>query len=204
MAVRGTAGDATAPSAAPAEVLLVCRANRCRSPFAAAIATRFGEGRALRFSSAGLLPAGHPVPQAGLDLARRRGYDLGAHRSRTVADGDLDGADLILTMGRDQARDLLADRDDLWPRLFTLKQFSRWIAAHPRPVDEPLRPWLERTAADRSRATVVGVDPADDVADPLAGPARAWRRMADELESHLALVVDGLTAGHIAVSTSRS
>ncbi|APZ35215.1 hypothetical protein BOH66_13885 [Microbacterium aurum] len=174
-----------------AEVLLVCRANQCRSPFAQAIATRLGAARGIHFSSAGLLPGGNSTPATGRAVAHKLGFDLEHHRSRQVDAAQLDRYDLILTMGRDQARDLLIERDDIWPRLFTLKQFTRWAPAHPRPPRTTVGGWLD-AGLDRPRHTVIGADPADDVADPMGSPARAWRRMATELDTHLRIVVDAL------------
>ncbi len=201
--------EASAPAA---EVLLVCRANQCRSPFAQAIATRLGAARGIHFASAGLLPGGHSTPATGRAVARKLGFDLEHHRSRQVDAAQLDRYDLILTMGRDQARDLLIERDDIWPRLFTLKQFARWAPAHARPPQTTVRAWLD-AAPDRPRRSVIGADPADDVADPMGAPARTWRRMATELDTHLRVVVDALadtvprgaaSRGQSASSTARN
>lgn len=200
------------PTPPRAEVLLVCRANQCRSPFAQAIATRLGAARGIHFASAGLLPGGHSTPATGRAVARKLGFDLEHHRSRQVDAAQLDRYDLILTMGRDQARDLLIERDDIWPRLFTLKQFARWAPAHARPPQTTVRAWLD-AAPDRPRRSVIGADPADDVADPMGAPARTWRRMATELDTHLRVVVDALadtvprgaaSRGQSASSTARN
>lgn len=188
----------------PIRVLLVCRANQCRSPLAAAIATSLAPDRRIRFDSAGLLTGGHPVPLTGRRVARRLGYDLEDHRSRAVQREQLEDYDLILAMARDQSRDLLVDHDARWSRLFTLKQFTRWLDAHPR-AGVDVGTWLDATAGSRSRRTVIGADLADDIADPLGMPAGTWRDVARELDYHLRLVVAGLTEGsQIASTTSRS
>lgn len=170
-------------------VLLVCRANRCRSPFAAAIGRELAADRAVTFSSAGLLPGGERMPRAGLAVAGELGLDLAGHVSAELDLADLDGFDVILTMARDQARDIVADAPGARPRVFTLKQFDRWIAGHPAPDGVALRAWLDDRAADRPGRELIGADPRDDVADPLTEPPAAWRRMADELRGVLSRVV---------------
>ena len=201
--------------AARTQILLVCRANRCRSPFAQAIATRLGATRGLRFESAGLLPGGHPTPSVGRAVAHGLGFDLDHHLSKQVDVEALDRYDLVLTMARDHARDLLIERDDIRARLFTLKQFARWAPTHPRPPRTAVGPWLDIVAADRPRRDLVGADVGDDIADPLASPPRAWRRMARELDEHLRTTVHALAGcpargrpdgggSHSAASTSRN
>jgi len=174
------------------EILLVCRANQCRSPFAAAIGAQLGAERPLRFHSAGLMAGGRPMPQRGRRVGRERGFDFSEHRSRELDLRDLDRYDLILTMSRAHAREVLVDHVEVWPRLFTLKQFSRWLVQHPRPEGVAVGPWLDAVAAERPRKSMLGASGLDDVADPVQAPSDVWRRMADELSEHLRIVVDGL------------
>ncbi len=191
-AASQVSGSAEPAGSVPVRLLVVCRANQCRSPLAAAIGNRLAAGSDLRFDSAGLLPGGHPMPRRGLKVARERGLDLRQHRSRELRSADIGAADLVLAMSRGHAREVLLDDPDLWPRLFTLKQFSRWVRAHPRPDGADVRAWLEDAAADRDRSELLGSSPADDVADPVRARVAGWRRTADELEAHLRVVVGGL------------
>ncbi|GAA1919619.1 hypothetical protein GCM10009775_10280 [Microbacterium aoyamense] len=180
------------PEAGVTDILIVCRANRCRSPFAAAIGERLAQDLPIRFHSAGLLGGGHPMPAPGLAVGKRLGYDFSGHLSRELDVYDLDGFDLILAADRGVARDLLAANSDIWPRLFTLKQFSRWIDDHPRSTDAPVGSWLDTAAVGRSRRAMLGADAADDLEDPVVLPAPAWESMADELSSQLREIVNGL------------
>nr|WP_246301221.1 hypothetical protein [Microbacterium immunditiarum] len=175
------------------EVLFVCRANQCRSPYAEAIATRLANGRPIRFHSGGLLSGGMPMPETGRRLGAALGYSFGEHRSRELDLLDLDGFDVILTAAREQAREIVGANPDLWPRVFTVKQFSRWLDDQRRPPRAIVGSWLDAVAADRDRRSLLGDDPADDVADPLGLPEPAWTAMVDELKTHLARIIDGLS-----------
>lgn len=80
-------------------ILVLCRGNICRSPYAEARLSRIlvERGSSARVISAGTMPKpGRPVPQEGLDAAKTLGLDLGAHKSTYVADLDLEKVDLIL------------------------------------------------------------------------------------------------------------
>ncbi|MFB8387040.1 low molecular weight phosphatase family protein [Microbacterium sp. NPDC055910] len=178
--------------AGQSEILFVCHGNQCRSPYAAAIAERLGGGRSLRFHSAGLIEGGRSMPTVGRALAARIGYDFTQHRSRELDAHDMAGFDLVLTAAREQAREVIAENPDAWPRVFTIKQFARWIQENPRPPRAALGSWLDAAAADRPRTELVGADPADDVADPLLLPERAWTTMVDELTRDLTTIIEGL------------
>ncbi len=91
-------------------VVFLCLGNICRSPYAEA---RLREQLALvgladhvRTESAGLLGPGRPAPAAAREVARERGLDLQAHRSKALDRSHLQGADLIVVMTNDQRRRL--------------------------------------------------------------------------------------------------
>lgn len=182
------------PDAVPgvSDVLFVCLANRCRSPFAAAIAARLFDDR-VRIHSGGLLPGGSSMPSTGIDVGAMLGIDFRSHRSRELDRGDLAGFDLVLTMAKEQSRELVADDPRLQNRVFTLKQFARWIAANPLPAGERLGPWLDRVAGPRTPAELIGAGPEDDVADPIQSPVGEWIEMARDLTSLIGEVARGLT-----------
>lgn len=144
------------------------------------------------FDSAGLIPGGSPMPPVGLHVSAELGLDLQEHRSATVDPSALGGYDLVLTMTREHSRELVAMDPGLWPRVFTVKQFSRWMAGRRWPAGERLGPWLAREACDRSQAELLGSDPADDVDDPFAGPPRAWRRVGRELRTRIKAILGEL------------
>lgn len=173
-------------------VLFVCTANECRSPFAEAIARRAASGLPVEFASAGIEATRRGVPAVGLAHAAELGLDLSTHISRPVFVDGLVDEDLVLTMTRRHARELLQADPAIAPRLFTLKQFARWIAQHPRPQDVPLGTWLDRVAADRAPGDYMGADAADDIDDPVGQPIALWRRMSTELSGSIEQSLDGL------------
>ncbi|WP_127473795.1 low molecular weight phosphatase family protein [Microbacterium sulfonylureivorans] len=184
------------PQPGVTHVLMVCQANRCRSPFAAAIAERLADD-SLEIHSGGLMAGGFPMPSAGIETGATLGIDFSSHRSRELDRADLDGFDLILTMARAQARELVADNPQLLGRIFTLKQFDRWIADHPKPRRMALGSWLDNVAQDRPRTDFLGDDENDDIADPINSPASGWVQMAREQTLLLGRIVAALGATRV-------
>lgn len=180
---------------APPRILLVCTANRCRSPLAAALLRRTlrERGRQALVASAGLLPGGVPVPPDGLRLAGELGLDLAAHRSRQLTPGLLAAADLVVTMAREHARHVVAAQPDAFARTFTLAGLAEWLVGRPVPVGVPLGAWLDEAAADRPRSVLLGQ--AGDVGDPVGRPFRVWRSLGTTLEESVSRVATALAPG---------
>ena len=179
-------------------LLFVCTANECRSPFAAAIARRDIGDRPIDVDSAGLDSWRRRVPETGLLHAERLGLDLSAHVSSPVHVDALADYDLILGLAREHTRELAALDPLIRPRLFTVKQFARWIGEHPRPRRAMVGPWLDARESQRSPADFLGAAPADDIADPVGKPIEYWQTMTDELEPAIAAIVQGLDYGRSA------
>jgi protein-tyrosine phosphatase len=170
------------------EVLVLCTANVCRSPMAAALLTdRLRERQAgARVRSAGSLTDGQPADPAAIRTLAARRLDISGHRSRLVRAGDLASADLILAMDRSCLRHAVVLAPAVWPRAFTLKELiRRGRAARNRAPAESLRDWLDRMHQGRARADLLGGNPDDDVADPAGGPQRGYDRTAAVLSSLL-------------------
>ncbi|GAA3664686.1 low molecular weight phosphatase family protein [Microbacterium marinilacus] len=184
MARAGSSSDAPRS----VRVLYVCTANRCRSPLAEHALRGTAGTLPLVVASAGLLAGGASTPAVGVATARRRGIDLAGHRSEPVRDLDLARFDLVLTMERVHSRELVASHDAARGRVFTVRQFDDWAPRHPSPPADRLGPWLDDVAVDDAGSRLFGGD-ADDTPDPLRGPPRAWRRLADELQAHAASLV---------------
>jgi protein-tyrosine phosphatase len=190
-------------SAAPANVLVLCSANQCRSPMAAALLNRrLGALRIpIAVRSAGLLQE-EVLPSLGaISALVPYGLDISGHRSHRVTVADLTWTDLVLGMAREHVRHAVVTAPDTWPRSFTLKELvRRGEEIGPAKPGERLADWLERIHEGRDRAALLGDSPVDDVADPMGGPPRAYADTAsqlDELTGRLAGLCWGLSADRL-------
>ena len=144
------------------DVLVLCAANMCRSPMAAALLARELAARdaAVTVGSAGLLADGEPPAPLAVVAVADLGLDISGHRSRLV-----------------RAAVVLAP--EVWPRAFTLKELvRRGEQAGPRPPGVSLADWLARAHDGRDRAALLGDSAEDDVADPIGGPPQAFAQTA--------------------------
>ena len=181
----------TSPAGA-ANVLMLCSANQCRSPMAAALLTRRSGAllTPLAVRSAGLLADGEPPPPGAISALAPYGLDISGHRSHRMTEADLAWADLVIGMSREHVRHAVVTVPGTWSRAFTLKELvRRGEETGPAKPGEPLAGWLARVHEGRDRAALLGESPVDDVADPMGGPRRAYAETAsqlDELISRLA------------------
>lgn len=86
-------------------ILVVCRANVCRSPVAEALLKFRMQNR--KITSAGLSVAameGQGVAPVARQLAEADGLDLSSHQAKRIDREMIETADLILTMTEDQRR----------------------------------------------------------------------------------------------------
>lgn len=173
-------------------IVMLCTANLCRSPIAAALLVRrlSGLGVTVPVRSAGMIGGGDaPFPEA-VSVMARYSIDIASHRSRVARAVDLAGASLVLAMARDSLRYAVTTEPGAWPRTFTLKEIvRRGERIGPRQPDEPFADWLSRAHAGRERASLLGDSVADDVADPAGGSLRTYADTAsllDRLVSRLA------------------
>jgi protein-tyrosine phosphatase len=138
-------------------------------------------------SSAGRSFDGQGSPAPVLDAVNGLGIDLSGHRSRVLTPEMLQEADLVIGMAREHARDAVAMDADAFHKTFTLKELvRRGEAAGARRPGEEVAAWVSRVSSGRSATALLGSASADDVADPIGGPVRGYRRTFREL--------DGLTS----------
>ena len=169
-------------SGSVSSVLVVCSANRCRSVMAQAMLTH-NLGAVAQVDSAGLLEPGLPPTPETVVAMRRYGLDVTWHRSRTVTAGQLRSADLVLAMTREHVRHVVVTEPSAWARTFTLKELlRRGGQTGPRRSGESLADWLAHVHEGRERSALLGDSPADDVADPVGGPPRAYALTVSELD----------------------
>ena len=173
----------------PIRFLLVCTANRCRSPMAESLLRsrlRAVEAPTLVSSAGTLAEAGlPPMPDA---LAVTDG--LAEHTSRRVTAGLVDEADLVLCMTREHVRTIVMLAPDAFERTFTLKDLvKRAAASGPRRPGETIESWLAWVGRGRRIVDLVGYHDPDDVDDPIGLPAEAYRRCAADIDALLATIV---------------
>ena len=185
------------------DIAVLCTANVCRSPMAAALLARrlSGLGVAARVRSAGMLRGGDPPLPEVISVMAGYGIDLAAHRSRVAGAADLAHASLVLAMARDNLRYAVVTEPAAWPRAFTLRELiRRGERIGPRGPGEPFSGWLSRVHAGRERAALLGDAADDDVPDPAGGPLRAYADVAgllDRLLTRLAELGWGQAGTHL-------
>jgi protein-tyrosine-phosphatase/predicted ATP-grasp superfamily ATP-dependent carboligase len=109
------------------DILVLCRGNICRSPFAEEWIRRGARARGLdvAVSSAGLdaIEGRHAFPMAET-VAPRFGIDLAAHRARHTNPAMVDAADLILVMEPEHVRQMAALYPSTATPVFLLGHFT--------------------------------------------------------------------------------
>jgi protein-tyrosine phosphatase len=98
----------------PFSILFVCTGNICRSPTAEgvfrALCAEQGVADRVAIESAGTIDyqVGRPADPLAREAARRRGFDISAHRARQVSPFDVERFDLLLAMDESNRAGLLA------------------------------------------------------------------------------------------------
>src|SRR5579863_5968918 len=153
-------------------IMVLCTANVCRSPMAAALLARRLAvlGLTVPVRSAGMIRCGDPPHPEVVSVMAPYGIEISSHSSRVAVASDLARAGLVLAMARDNLRYAVITEPEAWPRAFTLKELIRrgeQIGA--RSPGEPFAEWLSRVHAGRERTSLLGDSVEDDVADPAGG-----------------------------------
>lgn len=116
--------DKRIPALGPVgRVVVMCTANRVRSPFAALYLAR-GLDSGVKVVSRGVLEGGAPCPQEAIEAAALHGLDLSSHRSTKVSANELLQADLVLTMELRMAHELAVHYPALERSLVPLGYFD--------------------------------------------------------------------------------
>lgn len=172
-------------------ILIVCTANESRSPLAAALLRAKTRNSSLEIESAGTRAMGRRASQTAVLHAAAAGLDLGSHTSAQVDPATLGEYDLILAVARENGRSLLEMSPDIAHRLFTVRQFARWISEHERPAGVPLGLWLDEQS-NQSVLDFLGDNRDDDIEDPTGRAAGRWKTMTSQLDFALGEIASGL------------
>lgn len=178
-----------------ANILVLCTANQCRSPLAAAmLRRRVAElGLPHRIKSAGLLHGGEPSPEQIIEVGHRYGLDLEAHRSVQVSPELLEHADLVLGMTRNHVRDVAVMSPAVWPRVFTMREFARRSARlGSKPSDVSVPEWCDVIHEGRTAAELLASNLGDDIFDPMGGTFDDFLELGTTLEVTIEEVVANL------------
>jgi protein-tyrosine phosphatase len=174
-------------------ILLVCTANQCRSPLAAATLRKRLADRdpSVVVESVGLGGDGFPATPPTIDAAAVLGLDLSTHRSRRLDPGLIDRADLVVGMERRHVREVVVLDQRSLARAFTLKELvRRGEEIGPRAATESLAEWGARVHEGRRATDLLGASRDDDVADPTLDPLADYDEMAREVDDLVGRLVD--------------
>jgi protein-tyrosine-phosphatase len=104
------------------EVLIICTANRVRSPFAEQLLRALLPSR-IGVQSRGFLKGGYGCPGEAIEVAAEYSLDLSSHLSVKLTPNDLMRASLILPMEIRMAHELVVKYPSLSPKVFPLATF---------------------------------------------------------------------------------
>lgn len=181
----------------PLRILVVCTANQCRSPMAAAIAQDRLDAHQIPavVTSAGVaaLEGIAATENAELTMAKLN-LDISDHEACHVEHASVPTMDTIWCMERRHAVEIGARWPEMASVTFTLLDLAaRARHAHRHP-SEPLRHWLERIGNDRQISDWLGTSAPDDVEDPIGRSVRQYRRTAERLSAAIDTIVTALNA----------
>jgi protein-tyrosine phosphatase len=150
-------------------ILIVCTANRCRSPAAEALLWKalVLEGVPAVVRSAGFLDEDHPADPTTVAAMAERGVDLRSHRSTRISAELLDEFDLVLTMERRHAREIVVLGGPTVP-VSTFRAFAAGFSRFLR--DAPAGATLTQWVATRDPRELAGDDTSSEIADPIGKP----------------------------------
>jgi sulfate adenylyltransferase len=173
------------------QVLFVCTANICRSPYMELAArAMLGPDATLQLSSAGTIgftdkpmdPTMATAFEAKPDVTPEA---IAAFRSRRLTGALIDEADLVLTAETEHRQFILTEYPAAFRKVFSLGQFASGVQR----VDSRLSGVdLVKTVASTSGVAQVRVD----VADPYRRGRRAVAAAAAQIDELLAIVMPAL------------
>jgi protein-tyrosine-phosphatase len=142
-------------------------------------------------ASVGLLEGGRFSPPEVIELMAQIGADLSDRTSRQVSVEDLDRSDLVLTMERQQLREVSIMTPTAWAKTFTLKELvGRCASVGGRLEGEPVESWIARVHDGREPADLLGESSVDEVADPYGGTAEDYAATKLEIDALVAQLAD--------------
>jgi len=178
-------------------ILFVCTGNQCRSALAETVARSLTEHLPVEVSSAGtdvLQPV--PSPKKTLKAASALGYDLGEHRSRPLADADLDSADLVVGFEIAHVATAVVKRGADRSKTWLLPQLVRALEGEPvgagKGSEDLITGARARLAAADERRSPAPPMLGDQIADPMGRSSRTHQATARTIDDLCKRMVAGL------------
>jgi len=187
--------ESTEPMGRSLRLLVVCTGNICRTPMAVYFLTTAATeaGLDVVVTSSGFLTVDQPASPMVQEVMGERGADLSTHRSRLTTPEMLAQADLVITMERRHARDLVLMEPGSSRRIHTFGGAVALLEAlpedHPHPAEK-----LEWIGDARSAADLLGIGD-DEVADPYGRSRKVNRQTADRLQDLSSRLIGALLSG---------
>ncbi len=164
-------------------VMLVCRANRARSPVTAMVLRNYANQHRIRpeprIDSSGLYAEeGQALLPEIVPALKRQGFQAFEHTARRFHAGEALDTDLVITFERQLLRTIIERDPDLMPISFTMREVLRLSRS---PLWDPA--WNGRPGlAARLHRLRPRVPPGqDDTPDPVGVPARVRRRLVEDV-----------------------
>ena len=142
-------------------------------------------GTDARVRSAGTMAWGGHATSHAIEVMRDQGIDIAGHESAQLTATVVEDADLVLGMTRQHVWGAVAVSAAATGRTFLIGELARLgREVGPRGHHEPVRDWVQRVAARRPPAPVVG-RAEDEVPDPVGEPIGVYRQTAERLDRDL-------------------
>lgn len=167
--------------AARGGILLVCTANRARSPMAALmLAATFAQDRTdVEVRSAGTRAhEGEHVTRHTLQLLEGRGIEAAGFRSQPLTAALVEWADIVLCAERSHRADVVRLVPRAHRKTFTMTQSARLLAVADVPPGATAAELADGLAAARG---IAPQSPDDDIDDPAGGTTADYERAADRI-----------------------
>lgn len=150
-------------------------------------------GGAVSVRSAGIAAGRYLCPET-IETAIEKGLDAETLRPTQLTAEMLREADLIVTMTRDHAAEVLDLAPEVAEKTFTLKELSTLLASSPASEASTQRDGVVARIAElhRRRASGPVAGAIEDVRDPLGLPMEVYREVAADIEAGVDDLVRGL------------
>jgi protein-tyrosine phosphatase len=174
-------------------VLVVCTANVCRSPMAAAL---LGEhlraaGSRTRAGSAGTRATVSAVAPEAVAVMADRGLDIAVHTPRLLARDDVRYADLVVAMECSHVAQVVSMDASAFGKTFCARELAARVEARGvRRADEEIDDCLARLHRGRRAVDIMRTAGELDIADPMGQPRESFERCAKELDDLMRVVAE--------------